>query len=570
MHAATATLLLLFITALSAPLGRVIRIPLALLQIILGVLASLLGAHLGIRVGFDPDVFMLLFVPPLLFSDAFRTPLRELRQLSWPILTLAVGLVLFTTLGCGKFIDWLIPPIPLAAAFALAAVLSPTDAVAVGSMLEGRNVPPRFLHVLSGEALLNDASGLVCFKFAAAAAMTGAFSITSAGIGFLVIAAGGLLVGALLAIGLAVVQQFLLRRHFDHAITYLTLTALLPFAAYLLAEHLGTSGILAAVSAGLVLRRGRTWTLVASETRLVVHAVWEVITFLFNGMIFLLLGMQLPEIIRDGVAIALQDRVSPWAPLWAIVLITAVLLALRLVWIVGLLTLRRVTHWRSWKDEPHARPRVVAALAVAGARGAITLAAVSSLAPEFPQRGLLLVLAAGVIICSLLVAAVALPLLLAGFQPDPEAAGEMDRTRLALSRLAIGFFERAGTEAAEGEPGGERAEVVARLLAESTARARRLSVHVAHAGDDETESRAEQVLLIRRERQEVALRLRLLREQRAALEAMCRDDEINDETEQLIMREMDLREETLLSRAALLPHEADLYGEAAAPAAVAP
>lgn len=146
--------------------------PLPLIQIAIGSLTAL-G---GLQVGFDPDIFLLLFIPPLLFADAYRMPMREFGELRNVIIFLALGLVVFTTIGCGYFIHWLIPPIILPAAFALAAVLSPTDAVSVGSMIEGGKAPARVVHILHGEALLNDASGLVCFKFAVVAAMTGIFS----------------------------------------------------------------------------------------------------------------------------------------------------------------------------------------------------------------------------------------------------------------------------------------------------------------------------------------------------------------------------------------------------------
>lgn len=168
MHAVFLTLALLTVTGISSLISRVGRIPvpLPLIQIGVGAMAALAG----LNIGFDPDMFLLLFIPPLLYADAYRMPMREFGELRNIIVMMALGLVVFTTLVCGYFIHWLIPPIMLPAAFALAAVMSPTDAVSVGSMIEGGRAPARVVHILHGEALLNDASGLVCFKFAVAAA----------------------------------------------------------------------------------------------------------------------------------------------------------------------------------------------------------------------------------------------------------------------------------------------------------------------------------------------------------------------------------------------------------------
>ena len=247
MHVATLVLLLLLAIAIAGPLSRLIRIPLPLLLIAAG--AGLAAA--GVHARFDPDLFLLLFIPPLLFADAFLMPLREFRQLQWIVITLAVGLVLFSTVGGGYLVHAILPEVPLVVGFTLAAILSPTDAVAVGGMIDETRVPGRFMRLLQGEALLNDASGLVCFNFAAAAAMTGNFSLGRASATFLIVALGGLAVGVVLTIGFNLVNSRLQRIGFDDPATQSTLVVLLPFAAYLAAEHLGASGILAAVAAAV-------------------------------------------------------------------------------------------------------------------------------------------------------------------------------------------------------------------------------------------------------------------------------------------------------------------------------
>ena len=562
MHVATTVLLLLFITTFSLVLSRVVRLPLPLLQIVLGVGASLLG----VRVHFEPDVFLLLFIPPLLFSDAYLMPMREFRALGRVILMLALGLVLFTTIGCGYVIHWLIPNVPLAAAFALAAVLSPTDAVAVGGMIEGRAVPHRFMHILSGEALLNDASGLVCFKFAVAAAMTGSFSIGGAVGTFVLVSGAGLVVGAALAGGMSLVERMLIRSGFDDSAAFVTISALLPFAAYLAAEHLGASGILAAVAAGLTSRQARVFGTGRSEIRLRATAVWGVLTFSFNGLIFLLLGLQLPVLVRNGIATVRAAGVAPAALLLVIVLIALSLVLLRLVWIALSLAVQRV-FWRMRmaKTPPQPSPRLVAAMSVAGVKGAITLAAVLSLAPEFPERDLLVTLAAGVIVASLLLATLALPPLLRGLEmPDVDPMHqEAVRARLAIAQAAVEATERELALPDEDPPHREEREsMLAQLLLDFQARARRLGVAVEAAGAAEMDG--EQAQALHRDRLETAFRLRVLRVEREVLARMSRESEINDQTERLLARELDHQEEVLSAVARSLPSQTGADTEQAA------
>jgi len=198
MEAITTVLVLLLAVLVSGILTRLARInlPLPLLQIAIG---ALLSAVIGFEVRLDPDIFFLLFIPPLLFLDGWRIPKGAFFRDWRPILIPAIGLVVFTVIGVGLLISQLIPAIPLAVAFALAAILSPTDPVAVSAITRGVPVPSRLMHILEGEALLNDASGLVCFRFAVAAALTGAFSFSEASAGFVLSAAGGLLAGAAVA-----------------------------------------------------------------------------------------------------------------------------------------------------------------------------------------------------------------------------------------------------------------------------------------------------------------------------------------------------------------------------------
>ena len=184
MHTVETVLLVLMLGALTGITARYLSaIPLPLIQIGLGTLLA--WPQQGLHIAFDPELFLLLFIPPLLFADGWRIPKREFFSLYKPILKLAFGLVLFTVLGLGYLIHWLIPEMPLTVAFALAAVVSPTDAVAVSAITRNLGMPPKTMHVLEGESLLNDASGLVALKFAIAATLTGLFSWNEAAKEFL-------------------------------------------------------------------------------------------------------------------------------------------------------------------------------------------------------------------------------------------------------------------------------------------------------------------------------------------------------------------------------------------------
>src|SRR3954449_129163 len=184
-------------------------VPLPLVQIALG---ALIAAVMDVGVPLNPDIFFLLFIPPLLFLDGWRIPNRGLFKDAAIILELALGLVLFTVVGVGFFIHWLIPAVPLAVAFALAAILSPTDPIAVSAITSRVPVPQRMMHILEGESLLNDASGLVCMRFALAGALTGTFSINDAALNFLWVAFGGIAIGTGLTWGVGRAKGWIARR----------------------------------------------------------------------------------------------------------------------------------------------------------------------------------------------------------------------------------------------------------------------------------------------------------------------------------------------------------------------
>ncbi|RJS91027.1 Na+/H+ antiporter [Salinisphaera sp. Q1T1-3] len=541
------SLILLFTVALSGVLIGLLplRLPRPLVQIAMG--AALAVPSFGLHVQLHPEIFFLLFIPPLLFIDGWRMPQREFRRLVVPITALALGLVMVTVLCVGLFIHWLIPAIPLAAGFALGAVLSPTDAVAVSAITGGSPIPPRMLHVLQGEALMNDASGLVALRFGVAAAMTGAFSLPTAALSFVLIAAGGLAVGWAIAWLFAQIRHFVTQWRGDDPASHVALLVLLPFAAYLLAEHLGVSGILAAVAAGMTLNSIDTLK-GELNTRMQSRGMWTMLEFVFNGLIFVLLGQQIPAVwgLADNASVtmglSMAQMISYPFALFGLLLVT------RFIWVAIMI---KLASWRAVRrGETPIRPstRVAATTAIAGVRGAITLAAVLSLplagadGQAFPGRGLFIYLAVSVILISLAVATVALPPLLKRIKlpaDDPRAIEER-RARAAAAKAAIKRLDTLREQHAEEQDDADEAslysETAGRIMAS-------YQPWLDPDADTADKQRARRGFAMER-----TLRLSALDAEREALYQLRRDAHINDITMRRVLADIDLTEASLRSR----------------------
>ena len=274
MESIEVALAMLLAVLASGYLVRVLpfSLPLPLAQIALGAAIAGVSSH---GVVLDPDIFFLLFLPPLLFLDGWRIPKDGLFRDKGIILELALGLVIFTVVGAGFLIHWMIPAMPLPVAFALAAIISPTDPIAVSSIAARVPIPKRLMHILEGESLLNDASGLVCFRFAVAAAVSGGFSLASASLTFLWVALAGLSIGVGLTLGVNAAQRWLSQQFGEDNGAPILVSLLIPFGAYLLAEHLHASGILAAVSAGITMSYVELSGRASAATRIQRTAVWD-------------------------------------------------------------------------------------------------------------------------------------------------------------------------------------------------------------------------------------------------------------------------------------------------------
>jgi len=531
----TLSLFLLFAVVLSGIVSRMLpaALPRPLVQIALG---AAIGGIAQIRVELDPEIFFLLFVPPLLFLDGWRIPKDELFRDAGAVLGLALGLVFLTVLGMGLFIHWMIPAIPYAVAFALAAVVSPTDPIAVSAIAQKAPIPKRMMHILEGESLLNDASGLVCLRFAVAAALTGTFSLTSASLTFLWMAVSGVGLGVAITWGTVTAKNVFARRFGDDSGSNILVSLLIPFAAYLVAEHAESSGILAAAAAGIAMSFTNVSSGAKAATRIRRQAVWDMLQFTLNGIIFVLLGEQLPQVFadaRDTVMLTGHDSVW-WLGLYVIAIVAG-LAALRFAWtwVALRLTLFRQRNDPQWTSPPR---RVITAMSVAGARGAITLAGALTLpltltdGTPFPARELVIFLACGVILFSLVIASLTLPLLLRGLElPRGDATSELDRTRVAAAKAAIAELERLQHEMAEGRDDADQyVEIASRLMDGYRSR-----IDTLEGDRDPDEARRMEAL-------ERRMRLAAIRAERRVVFDLLNTRAIGSETAGRLGRELDL------------------------------
>ncbi len=549
MPVVTIVLVFLLTVVVTGFIGRLlpIKVPMPLLQIGAGALLS----AFGFNVEFDPHLFLLLFIPPLLFLDGWRIPKGAFFRDWKPILALAIGLVFFTVLGMGWFIEWLVPAMPLAVAFALAAILSPTDPVAVGAMTANAPLPPRVMHILEGESLLNDATGLVCFTFAVTAAMTGVFSPTVASISFLKVAGGGVVAGVLVAAIVGRLNRWLVRRAGEEPGIQILVSLLIPFAAYLAAEHVHVSGILAAAVAGIAMHYGELSGRPLASTRMQRTAVWDTVQTALNGIIFVLLGEQLPAMIRrlPEAAEASGSGNDVLHLIGYVVVITLMLGALRFawVWVSIRLTIFRAAIRGERVEAP--ATRLLAIIATAGVRGAITLAGILTLplaladGTPFPARDVAVFIAMGVILLSLLIASVGLPLLARGLEeqlPEPERRDTEANARMAAAEAALRRIDKVlATPLTDPQEEAVRAEAAVTVR----------DVYQRHIdyGDLSGENAEDMQRVADAERR---LRLAALDAERDTLYRLRRALVIDDEVHQKLVHEIDLMEATLTAKIA--------------------
>lgn len=461
MELLTSILILLVLLLLTNVIGNYVTIlPTALIQIIVGLIFALVVKDFTIEV--QTEWFLLLFIAPLLYNEGAHFPREELWKMRASILGNAIILVLLTTILGGMFVHWMIPAIPLAAAFALAAILSPTDPVAVNGIAKRIHIPAHIMNLVRGESLINDASGLVAFNYAILAVVTGYFSVQKATGDFLYM----FIVGALLGVGLGLTiswLRYVLRRGgFVDVVFHSLLQVLTPFFIFFIAEEmLHASGVIAVVAAGIIhsLIKERTENFRAQE-QVLTDNLWSIIAFVLNGLIFLLLGLTLPSAMRSLLE---NELMSNWLLLGYVLALGFVVLGIRFLWS------HSINHFdyyilKNVAEKPSLKTSLITSLV--GVRGTITMVGVLSIPfftstnDLFPERSLIIFLAAGVILLTLIMATIFLPIL------SKDEAGvhttDLDLTN-EKQRMIMGAIQKISSEKTE-----ENASIVYELLNEYT------------------------------------------------------------------------------------------------------
>jgi CPA1 family monovalent cation:H+ antiporter len=523
-------LALFLAVAAMGSLARWTPLPLPMLLVIGGAALSFVPGLSGLKL--DPDVFFLLFVPLLLFADGWQFPKREFVNYLRPILLLAFGLVAATVVVVGYLMHWLLPSLPLAAAFALGAIVSPTDALATAAVTQRLPLPSRATHILNGESLINDASGLVAFKFAVAAVATGAFSWMDAGAALVLLAGGGMLAGVAVAAAISELRVRLTRYCVDDPTIQTMLSLLTPYAAYLAAERLSVSGILAVVAAGFYAGMHDTKHLSIGTRR---HAweVWAMVLYVFNGLAFLLLGLQLQSVLEGMKGESWTNLVGYAFALYAMITVARVLWVYPGTYLPLLLSKSRQAR-EGWPN-----PRVVFLVGWAGLRGSVTLAAALSIplvtasGAPFPGRDLILFLAGTTIVLTLALNGLSLPALIRALdvRGDGSAAREERAARLAVSQAAAHAVRMEIPKL--GRP--EEIAFAQRLIADYEARLNRHSANGSRRNDLEAVATVER-----------RLRLAALSAERAELHSLRDTLVINERTLRAVEAEID-HAETLVT-----------------------
>ena len=418
-------LLMALILALSI-LAEKLRILPAVALIIGGIGVALVPGLPKITI--DPDLILVLFLPPLLMGSAFFTVWRDFKSDLRPIIFLAIGAVGFTTLVVGWVAKWMAPDLPWAACFVLGAMVSPPDAVAAAAVLKRLALPKRLITVLEGESLVNDATGLVLYRFAVTATLTGTFSAQEAAVSFGYIATAGVAVGIVLAWA----ASWLFQRIDDTRLAII-LSFLVAWISYIAAEWIGASGVLSAVACGLVLG-SRQHRVLSATTRMQARSVWGVVNFLLEALAFILIGLSM----RDAL-----KRAGSVQALWIVGLlftlaITAAVVIARLLWVFAATYLPRLLPGVRQTD-PHPPPSVPFIIGWAGMRGVDNIAVALALPLDFPGRELFLQATFGVILATIIVQGSTLGPLIKWLDPKlPDKVGRSPLSQAATRALILG------------------------------------------------------------------------------------------------------------------------------------
>ncbi len=435
--------ILTILIALSALVAKT-KLPHPVLLVVTGLIIGFVPALPNLAL--DPEVVFLLFLPPILYDASSKTSWHEFKTLIRPISALAISLVFFTTLAVAVTAHYLIPGFSWPLAFILGAIVSPPDAAAATSLTRGLGLSKNVIVILEGESLLNDASALIAYRFAIVAASTGTFMLWQAGLQFLMVAGGGILSGIILGN----VFVFAHRKITNNAVVETSLTLLLPFVAYLIAEHFHLSGVLSVVSAGLIIS-WRGPEVFSYQARMRTRVVWDTLIFILNGFIFILIGLQLPDIIKDLGNYPVMNL------LFDGLYISLATILVRIIWVFA------GAYWHTLFSKKKKTPdapatagnepvewKNVLVVAWTGTRGIISLATALALpftlegGENFPKRHSIIFLAFVVIFVTLVVQGLSLPLLikLLGIKPKASEYNEEKELKLYLATSTLHFIER--------------------------------------------------------------------------------------------------------------------------------
>jgi CPA1 family monovalent cation:H+ antiporter len=477
----------------------------------------------------DPDIVLVAFLPPLLYAAAFFTSVQDLRASAVPIGFLAIGLVTATTVTVAVVAHAFIDDLSWPVAFVLGAVVSPTDPVAATEVAVRSRAPRRLITLVEGESLINDATGLIAYKFAIAAVLSGTFSLADAMGDFLLSAVVGVAIGLAVGFGVA-----LLRQRLDDPPTEMAISLLTPYVAYLPAEALGVSAVLAAVTTGLYLG-WRSPDLVTPSTRIQIVAVWEILSFALNATLFVLVGLQLRTVV-DGLTGFSAGQLAWWAAAVVATVIATRMLFVYPFTIVARLLMRRFPRKRG------AQPpdlRITGLLGWSGMRGSVSLAAALAIplttdaGDPFPGRDLVIFLAYAVILVTVVGQGLTLGKLIewAGVYDDEETTAEQEaRARIAAATAALERLDELREEE------WVRDETQARVRASYEFRIRRFEARIDDDDDGQIEEGSQAYQHLRR---------KVLEAERAEIVRQRNRGDITDDIMRRIERDLDLEDARL-------------------------
>lgn len=434
MENVTIIIMMLFGISFLSILSRKYKFPFPIVLILSGILISVIP---GLPViALSPDIVFIIFLPPLLYGAAWSTSWHEFKAAIRPISLAAVGLVLFTMSAVAVVAYSLIPGITWPLAFLLGAIVSPPDAVAATSVTKGLGLNPRLITILEGESLVNDASGLISYKYALAAITAGNFILWEAGLNFLLISLAGIALG----LAIAYIIYLIHKKFLCDPVVEVTFTFLTPFASYLLAEHFHFSGVLAVVSTGLYLSF-RSHEIFSHQSRIMAYSVWDVVMFVLNSLVFILIGLQLRSVMQ-GISEYSFGSLALWG-----VCISAVVIVVRFIWVYPAALLPHVVSKKIKEREALDRRNLVV-FGWAGMRGVVSMAAALALpitmadGSPFPQRNLVIYLTFCVIVSTLVLLGLTLPWVIRMLKIEPySVAMEEYETRTKVVSLTIGHIE---------------------------------------------------------------------------------------------------------------------------------